>query len=207
MSDQVAQEIKKMNPLPTGEICPNVFAINNEFVNFFLIKLPEAGKFVAIDFGANNETTISQLKNLNIDPADICAVLLTHTHGDHTASLALFDADIYAYETDSDELSAAAYTKVADGDVLDIHGLSVKCIHTPGHADNHVSYLVNNEILFAGDALSLKDGQAYLFNSFFNKNDDMQKEDIRKLSEIAGVKYVISSHYGYVDGSVVVGAL
>ncbi len=42
--------------------------------------------------------------------------------------------------------------------------------------------------LLVGDTLSLKDGKVRLFNSFYNRDDDVQKTNIKMLSIIEGVK-------------------
>lgn len=43
-----------------------------------------------------------------------------------------------------------------DNEKMEIDGLSVKCIYTPGHTNCGVCYLVNDNILFSGDTLFLR---------------------------------------------------
>ena len=43
-----------------------------------------------------------------------------------------------------------------DNEELNIDGLNIKCIYTPGHTNCGVCYLINNEKLFTGDTLFLR---------------------------------------------------
>ncbi len=51
---------------------------------------------------------------------------------------------------------AASVTAVAGGEVIDVGGLSVRVIYTPGHASHHVSYLLDDGTLFTGDSAGVK---------------------------------------------------
>jgi glyoxylase-like metal-dependent hydrolase (beta-lactamase superfamily II) len=84
------------------------------------------------------------------------ALVLTHQHGDHVgqvdAVLDAFDADLYAHGDHprrTDEL--------ADGDVVTVGDENCEVVHTPGHADDHVS-LVSDASLFSGDVVVANDG-------------------------------------------------
>ena len=45
--------------------------------------------------------------------------------------------------------------------------------------------------------MSLKDGKAGLFVSVFNMDDNRQKEDIARLSQLTGIEAVFTAHHGY----------
>jgi len=83
-------------------------------------------------------------------------VVLTHQHGDHVEQLdavrSEFDADCYAYaphEHRTHELGAGDEVRIGD-EVCEV-------VHTPGHADDHVS-LVGQQSLFSGDVVVYNDG-------------------------------------------------
>jgi len=91
------------------------------------------------------------------------AVVLTHQHGDHVqevdAVLDAFDADLYAYADHPRRTH-----EIADGDAIEIGDESFDVVHTPGHADDHVS-LISESTIFSGDVVVHDDG-AFDYGSF-----------------------------------------
>ncbi|WP_435186034.1 MBL fold metallo-hydrolase [Halobellus sp. EA9] len=87
---------------------------------------------------------------------DLDAVVLTHQHRDHVgeldAVLDRFDADLYAYG-DHPRRTAA----LEDGQTIELAGEAYEVVHTPGHADDHVS-LVGEARVFSGDVVVYNDG-------------------------------------------------
>ena len=190
----------KMSPVETQEVIPRYFAIKNNFVNFYLIEMNDGEKYFAIDAGSDALETRKELNHLGISSDSITTVFLTHTHADHTSALSLFDkATVYAGEkTKFNKVSRT----LADNEIVEISGILIKCIFTPGHSDDSVSYLVDDKYLFVGDTLSLNDNKVELFVSFFNTDDEIQKADIKRLSELNTVQYIFSAHYGFTDKAI-----
>jgi hydroxyacylglutathione hydrolase len=87
---------------------------------------------------------------------DLDAVVLTHQHGDHVgeldAVLDRFDADLLAYGDHPRRTE-----RIEGGDTIDIGDEQFDVIHTPGHADDHVS-LVSETTIFSGDVVVHDDG-------------------------------------------------
>ena len=83
-------------------------------------------------------------------------VVITHQHGDHVeqldAVLDRFDADCYAYDNHPRRTH-----ELADGDEIQVGEKRCEVVHTPGHADDHVS-LVGEQSLFSGDVVVYNDG-------------------------------------------------
>ncbi len=108
-------------------------------------------------------------------------IFCTHTHRDHSplarALRAATGAMVFGYghvpaDGRQDELFAPDRALVG-GDVVDCGEFSLRAVHTPGHASNHLCYLLENRgLLFTGDhvmqgstvVISPPDGdmQAYL---------------------------------------------
>ena len=192
------EEQKKMTPLPTGEVSPSIFAINNIFVNFFIIK--QGGKTIAIDAGADPTLSLKEMQTIEVSPADIDTVLLTHDHGDHTALLSQFsNAKVYAFNEKIFKHENITPTKVSHGDKFNLQGLDIEVIHTPGHKWDHVCYLLNNSLLIAGDTMSIKNGKIALFNEVYNEDNDLQQKNIDELMKISDIKKIITSHYGVLE--------
>ena len=114
---------------------------------------------VVIDPGYEPERVLLEAKRLG---KKIAAILLTHGHFDHVGAVrdiaADTDCDVYLCEADLSmpaQMTAGPlyYTKLcAEGDRLELAGLSFKVLHTPGHTPGSVCYLCENAI-FSGDTL------------------------------------------------------
>lgn len=84
---------------------------------------------------------------------DISLVLLTHWHGDHTGGVPdLLSHDptlasrIYKNKPDQNQ------QPITDGQVFRVHGATVRAVFTPGHAVDHMCFLLQEEnALFTGD--------------------------------------------------------
>jgi len=195
----VLMETSKMSPLATGEVIPGIYAIKDGYVNMFLIKAP-GGKYIAVDAGSNASIVRNGLDSLGIPISDVSAVIMTHTHGDHTGALSVFE-NAAVYGSVNTKFNSITKT-LSDGESVEIEGISVKCFDTPGHYEDSVSYLINGEILFTGDTLSLRNNKVGLFVSRFNSSDEQQELDIKKLAGITGVQYIITAHFGFTDRAI-----
>ncbi|WP_247002597.1 MBL fold metallo-hydrolase [Halosolutus gelatinilyticus] len=94
---------------------------------------------------------------------DLDAVVITHQHGDHVAQLdavvEAFGPDVYAYGN-----HPARTHELADGEMVAIGDEEFDIVYTPGHADDHVSF-VSDTSLFSGDVVVHDDG-AFEYGSF-----------------------------------------
>jgi hydroxyacylglutathione hydrolase len=111
-----------------------------------------AGTGVLID---GNGVAAPLLKAVAERGLRVPAVLLTHHHVDHVVldDYRELGAEIHAHELTAGELPGVVDTVLADGDVLNFGDLSVECLHTPGHAHGHLSFLVDGTDLFTADVL------------------------------------------------------
>ena len=77
---------------------------------------------------------------------------------------------------------------VVDGDVLDIAGVTLRVIHTPGHASNQLCYMLEEEdMLFTGD--HIMQGSTVVINppdgnmsDYFASLEKLYEEDIEWLA-------------------------
>ena len=204
-------EVKKMTPLKTGFLTNGIYSIDNKFVNLFIVHGKD--KYIAIDAGNDSQMVGKELKKISISPESITAVFLTHTDSDHTAAINLFKAaKIYLSKEEERMINGkthrlgifsnkldAPYNLLDDGQVLDVPGLKIKCILTPGHTPGSMCYIINDKYLFTGDTLSLKNGSVEIFNKFFNMDSTTEKKSISKLKNLTDIKYIFTAHYGYSD--------
>jgi hydroxyacylglutathione hydrolase len=205
-------ETKVMCPTETREIVDGIFSIKDSFVNMFLIG--DSDQYVAIDAGNNSNRVLEELKKLNINPDKVIAVMLTHTDGDHVAALKLFkNAKVYLSRPEEqmingkrsrflffgNKIYSKNYSLLDDQQIISIGKTKIMGILTPGHTAGSMCYLINDNYLFTGDALSLKAGKIEKFNEFFNVDSKTAAQSMMRVANIPGAEYIFTAHYGYTD--------
>ncbi len=128
--------------------------------NSYFIGAPGSDDWALLDPGPDDAAHVQAL--LAAAPGRITRVLVTHTHKDHSpaaAAIALAcGAPTYGRVADHPEWQDSTFQPsqvLSDGDRLVLgDGVTLRVIHTPGHASNHLCYLLEEEkLLFTGDHL------------------------------------------------------
>lgn len=114
-------------------------------------------------------------------------VMETHVHADHITSSGKlreeFSAEVVLHENSG---AKCADKLLKDNDLLTLGDIEIKALHTPGHTNADISYLVENTI-FTGDALLVRDcgrtdfqlgDSAVLYNSINDKIFSLDDETI-----------------------------
>jgi glyoxylase-like metal-dependent hydrolase (beta-lactamase superfamily II) len=99
--------------------------------NAYLVADEEGGAAVFVDSGAPLEPLLQAAEDWRVQPSHI---LRTHAHPDHVEH--------------EDELGLPVIR-----DALQVGGLEVEAIATPGHSEDMVCFVVNGELVFSGDTL------------------------------------------------------
>ena len=139
--------------------------------NCFLVR-PEGGeRAVIVDPGDEAPRLLEAIEDAGVT---LDAILLTHTHFDHVGAVAPIaratGAPVYCPRIEVPVLQdVMAYVPwpgfgpyeswdpeetVQGGETLELAGLTLDVVHTPGHSPGHVTYAVRGEpALFSGDVL------------------------------------------------------
>jgi len=99
--------------------------------NAYLVADEEGGRAVFVDSGAPLEPLRAAAEAWQVSPE---LVLRTHSHADHVEH--------------ENELGLPVRT-----DAVEVGGLRVAVLPTPGHSDDMVAFVVNGESVFTGDTL------------------------------------------------------
>ena len=122
-------------------------------VNAYLLICKATNDAAIIDTAAHPDLILEQLDARNVNPT---AILLTHSHGDHTNGLPKLQTatgcDTYIHKNEPKPQSSTALHEVAHGDVLSVGELTVTVVNTPGHTTGGCSFLTQN-VAFVGDAI------------------------------------------------------
>lgn len=165
---EVGKAVKLSEQL-TRITAPNPGVMTGPGTNTYIVgRLDSEGEVVVVDPGPSIERHIQAIKECIQDAgAALKAVLVTHTHRDHSPAAA--DLKQRYADTGVDVLCMGMPTEKADekqfqdesfcadrvledGDVLNFKGFSLETIYTPGHVSNHLCFLLRDEqVLLAGD--------------------------------------------------------
>jgi hydroxyacylglutathione hydrolase len=137
--------------------------------NAYILTNPETGQSIVIDPGMEPAALLRALEGKNI-----VAILLTHAHLDHIGGLnqvrALTGAPVYIHPLEQSWLTdpdlngstrwhlsepivcEPAEHELADGQTLELAGLTIRVLHTPGHSPGSCSFVVGQHC-FGGDVL------------------------------------------------------
>lgn len=124
------------------------------FINYSYIVVDRSTKTaVIIDPAWNLDIIEEKLKQLNANPI---AVLLTHSHIDHT-NLAdrlatKYDIRVFISKEEAAYFNCHNLSCLSDGSELCFGNTSVKCLLTPGHTTGSMCYLFDKAI-FTGDTV------------------------------------------------------
>ncbi|MBQ9265008.1 MAG: MBL fold metallo-hydrolase [Clostridia bacterium] len=213
-------------PLNTGWIDDHVACVREWIANIFFYT--KNGKTIMIDAGYNYERLREKMGWLNIDPAAIQDILITHQDTDHVGALEtdselLFkDATVYIGEIENRYLTGETRRKVfhgfyrlpmvkmnnkktllKDGQIIYIGDIKIECILVPGHTWGHMVYLIDDTYLFTGDTIWFGADGGYSFISTLAEDNRLAVQSLAKLEEnIRGRNHriaVITGHTGWTD--------
>ena len=137
-----------LSPLVRRILAPNPGMMTGPGTNTYLFGIDEVA---VIDPGPDDESHVDAIVGCGGDR--IRWIVCTHTHKDHWPGAGARKdrngGEIVAYESrDGLEVDRTLH----DGDVIEGTEFRLTAVHTPGHASNHLCYLLEQErLLFSGD--------------------------------------------------------
>ena len=147
------EEVVQLTPLIRRVTASNASVFTGPGTNTYLIGKEEV---TVLDPGPAIHTHIEAILKASMK---IKQIVVTHTHPDHSPGTKLLqkELDIPAYgmitETPKGQDTSFHPARIlSDGEILIEDSYSLEVIHTPGHASNHLCYLLKEEgIIFTGD--------------------------------------------------------
>lgn len=213
-------------PLNTGWIDDHVACVREWIANIFFYR--KNGTTVMIDAGYNYDRLSEKMRWLDIDPADIRHILITHQDTDHVGALErdsgqLFrDATVYLSKTENRYLTGEVRRKVfygayklpqvtmdnprellGDGEIFYIGDIRIEAFMVPGHTWGHMVYLIDDAYLFTGDTIWFGADGGYSFISTLAEDNRLAVRSLEKLDKELrsreGNISVITGHTGWTD--------
>lgn len=137
----------------TRVVAPNPSHMTLDGTNTYVLGAPGTGAVVLVDPGPEDVEHLARVREVVADrDAEVTAIVVTHHHHDHTeaapAWAAAFGVPVHAPSPGD---TSGAGRVLADGDRLDLPGLEVAVVATPGHCHDHVAFRVGDGSLLTGD--------------------------------------------------------
>lgn len=119
----------------------------------YLLACESSKKAILIDTVATElDSYIKLLESYNLD---LIYTLETHVHADHVTAASLLRDQLGSKSiVHRDAGAMCADLLVTDGIELQIGGIAIKVLHTPGHTSGCVSYVIGDRV-FTGDSLMI----------------------------------------------------
>jgi hydroxyacylglutathione hydrolase len=154
----VSLEVRQLTVGPIAENC-------------FVLRQEGSDKALVVDPGEEGERILAEVEEMG---AEVEAILVTHCHFDHIGAVApvarATGAPVYCPEIEvpvlADIMAFVPYAgfgpfesydadeTVKGGEALELAGLDIDVVFTPGHSPGHVTYSVRDEAaIFSGDVL------------------------------------------------------
>ena len=122
-------------------------------VNAYLLICKATDDVAIVDTAAHPDLILAQLDARPVNPT---AILLTHSHSDHTDGLSQLQTETgcetYIHQNEPKPRSNKKLHEVTHGTVLSVGELMVTVVNTPGHTPGGCSF-VTEDTAFVGDAI------------------------------------------------------
>jgi glyoxylase-like metal-dependent hydrolase (beta-lactamase superfamily II) len=148
MTEMIPGVARALSPLVRRIVAPNPGIMTGPGTNTYLVGIDEV---VVIDPGPVDDAHLEAIVGCGGDR--IRWIVATHTHEDHWPGTAALKertgAEVLAFDArDGLEIDRA----IGDDDTIEATEFRLRALHTPGHASNHLCYLLEEErLLFTGD--------------------------------------------------------
>ncbi len=156
----VPGRVVRLSPRIVRVTADNGSMMTGPGTNSYFVSAPSGGACTLIDPGPDDETHVRAL--LAAAPGPITRIFVTHTHKDHSPAAQAIHAATgapllgrVATHPQWQDASFQPHTVLADGNRVEVGAdCTLRVVHTPGHASNHLCYLLEQEkLLFTGDHL------------------------------------------------------
>lgn len=137
--------LRPVTPSAGVVLCSNPGHMTFEGTNSWILRAPGSDACIVVDPGPGDA---AHLETLAAHGRGVELILVTHRHGDHTGGIDLLHELTGAPVRAAREEHCRDAAVLTDGERIDVDGLTVDVVTTPGHTADSLSFAVD---LDAGD--------------------------------------------------------
>lgn len=153
----------------------------------YLVGCETTGKAAVIDPSPDPGPCFSKAQSLGLD---VLYIINTHSHYDHTGGNEFFQGKGAKLVTHESALPGDVH--VAEGGTLAVGNLSLSFIHTPGHTEESMCVLAENELM-TGDTLFV----GKVGGTYSRRNSQLEFDSLKKLMTLdPGIRVWPGHNYG-----------
>ncbi len=128
---------------------PNIMTLDG--TNTWVLREPGARRSVVVDPGPE---IVEHLDSVASYAGEVAVVLLTHGHADHSEAARTFAERMHCGVRALDPLHRLGSEGLRDGDVVEVDGLEIQVVGTPGHTSDSLSFVLPAErAVLTGDTV------------------------------------------------------
>ena len=148
--------------------------------NGYVLYVREGGSCFIIDPGYDPKVFLGYIRDMKLD---LKGIILTHHHYDHTGAVDRIKNEtgcpVYLHREDCDMYGNQVDVYMEDSDIIDLDGVQLEVIHTPGHTRGSVCIFDGKDrVCFTGDTIFNVDlGRTDL-------EDGSEEQMVRSITEI-----------------------
>lgn len=215
-----------LKPMDTGWINDHVACLRENAANVYFYT--KDGATIMIDAGFDYDRLENKMGWLGLKPENVTDILMTHQDPDRAGLLEKSCSQpfpqmrLYLGALENEYLTGLVKRKwfgglnklpklelckapnlMRDGQVINIEGIRVEAMLTPGHTWGHMAYLVDDAYLFTGDALWLGPEGGFGSVNVLSEDNEMAVKSLvhlkEKLQERGLKPMILTAHTGWTD--------
>ncbi|HET7482447.1 MAG TPA: MBL fold metallo-hydrolase [Actinomycetota bacterium] len=184
----------RLSPLVHVTLAPNPGPMTGPGTNTYVVG---SGPTVVIDPAVDDAAFLDAV--MEAASGSIDQILVTHRHSDHIGGVAALvertGAPVRAFGTE--EIDGIVPEPVTEGEVIEAGGATLRTMHCPGHASDHLCWVLEGAAsLFAGDNI-LGEGTAVIAPPDGDMNDYM--DTLERLATL-DIDRIYPGHFRPLDG-------
>lgn len=166
--------------------------------NVYLVQDRESGDAIIVDAPPEGEKILESLGD-----GRVTQIMMTHRHPDHWMSIDAIKeatgAPVVCHEADREPYAEKVDGTIADGDEIEVGGLRLKVMHTPGHTPGSICLLLGKRLLSADTLFPGGPGKT-------NEPEDLQQEIQSITSRLFELPDETAIHPGHGDDGTIGGS-